>query len=83
MGNGTMVMPGVTIGDNVIVAAGSVITKSVPDGVVVGGNPARVIGSFESFEEKMQSKNLGTKGLAAKEKKRILLASEEESFIAK
>ena len=83
MGNGTMVMPGVTIGDNVIVAAGSVITKSVPDGGVVGGNPARVIGSFESFEEKMQSKNLGTKGLAAKEKKRILLASEEESFIAK
>lgn len=37
---------GVKIGPNAIVAAGSVVTKDVPEGVVVGGNPARVIGNF-------------------------------------
>ncbi|SQJ88552.1 maltose O-acetyltransferase [Escherichia coli] len=36
-------LPGVTIGDNVVVASGAVVTKDVPDNVVVGGNPARII----------------------------------------
>ena len=40
LGNNSMVMPGVSIGSHVIVAAGSVVTKSVPSGYVVGGNPA-------------------------------------------
>jgi len=37
------VLPGVSIGDDVTVGAGAVVTKDVPGGVVVGGNPARVI----------------------------------------
>lgn len=37
------VLPGVTIGSNVIVGAGSVVTKDVPDNAVVAGNPARII----------------------------------------
>ena len=36
-------MPGVTIGDNVLVAGESVVTKSVPSNSVVAGNPARII----------------------------------------
>lgn len=36
-------LPGVTIGRGVTVGAGSVVTKDVPDRVVVAGNPARVI----------------------------------------
>ena len=36
-------MPGVTIGNNVVVASGAVVTKDVPDNVVVGGNPAKII----------------------------------------
>lgn len=40
---GSIISPGVTIGKNAIVAAGSVVTKDVPDNVMVGGNPARVI----------------------------------------
>ncbi|BCN50805.1 hypothetical protein RE9416_41060 [Prescottella equi] len=47
------ILPGVSIGDNVIVAAGSVVAKSVPDGVVVGGNPARIIGSFGEMNRRM------------------------------
>ncbi len=37
------VLPGVSIGDNVVIGAGSVITKDVPINAVVAGNPARVI----------------------------------------
>lgn len=40
------------IGPNVIVAAGSVATKDVPAGVIVGGNPAKIIGSVEELVNK-------------------------------
>jgi acetyltransferase-like isoleucine patch superfamily enzyme len=43
LGNRAMVMPGVTIGKRVLVAAGSVVTRDVPDDVLVAGNPARVV----------------------------------------
>lgn len=38
-----LVLPGVKIGHRAIVAAGAVVTKDVPPGVIVGGNPARII----------------------------------------
>ncbi len=41
-------LPGVTIGNNVVVAAGAVVTKDVPDNCVVGGVPARKIKDIES-----------------------------------
>lgn len=43
LGAAATVMPGVTIGENAVVAASAVVTKDVPDNVVVGGIPARVI----------------------------------------
>ena len=43
VGGGAIICPGVTIGDDSVVGAGSVVTKDVPAGVVVVGNPARVI----------------------------------------
>lgn len=42
----SIILPGVKIQDNSIVAAGSVVTKDVPEGVIVAGNPARVIRSL-------------------------------------
>lgn len=43
------------IGPNAIVAAGSVVVKDVPEGAVVGGNPAKVIGSFWDVKEKREN----------------------------
>jgi acetyltransferase-like isoleucine patch superfamily enzyme len=43
IGQSVTLIPGVTIGEGVIVAAGSVVTKDVPDLAIVGGNPAVII----------------------------------------
>lgn len=43
LGAGVTVMPGVTIGENAVVAGGAVVTKNVEDNTVVGGNPAKII----------------------------------------
>ena len=52
IGSNSTIVSGVKIGPNAIVAAGSVVAKDVPPGTVVGGVPARVIGSFEDIEKK-------------------------------
>ena len=43
LGAGVIVLPGVTIGDNTVVGAGSVVTRDLPSGVVAVGNPCRVL----------------------------------------
>lgn len=47
IGGKTIINPGVTIGNNVVIASGTVVTKDVPDNVVVGGNPAKIIKQIE------------------------------------
>lgn len=42
-GGNVAVMPGVTIGDNVVIGAGSVVTKDIPSNVVAVGNPCKVL----------------------------------------
>lgn len=43
IGSNSIILPGVTIGENAVVFAGGIVTKDVPAGVTVAGNPARII----------------------------------------
>ena len=52
IGAKSTIMYGVKIGPNAIVAANSVVTKDVPEGAVVGGNPAKIIGSYNDVAQK-------------------------------
>ena len=50
LGAGVMVMPGITIGDNTVVGAGSIMTKDLPSGVLAVGNPCRVLRTIGEHE---------------------------------
>lgn len=83
IGNNALIMPGVTIGDNVLVAAGSVVTKSIPANVVVAGNPARIICSVADYLKKNLQYNTKTKGMSSMKKKEVLLSLSDANFVAK
>ena len=51
IGGNVTILPGITIGNNVVVAAGAVVTKDVPDNCVVDGVPARVLKNIENDVE--------------------------------
>lgn len=54
--SGAIILCGVTVGDNCVVAAGSVVTKDVQANSVVAGNPARVICSIDEFVERQRNR---------------------------
>tara|TARA_R110002050_G_scaffold300443_1_gene469815 strand:- start:1459 stop:1974 length:516 start_codon:yes stop_codon:yes gene_type:complete len=83
IGNNVLIMPGVTINSNVIIAAGSVVTRSIPEGKIIGGNPAKEIGEVSNLRERLLPINTKTKGLNYENKKRILLKLDSEKFIIK
>lgn len=51
VGGSAVILPGVTIHENAIVAAGAVVTKDVPANTIVGGNPAKVIRTVSEEEQ--------------------------------
>lgn len=81
-GNNAIILPGVTIGDNVIVAAGAVVTKDIPSNSVAAGVPARVIKSLSDYAENVlcDSGALETGKLSAKEKKQRIMAMRPQWF---
>jgi acetyltransferase-like isoleucine patch superfamily enzyme len=68
----SIIMPGVHIGNNCIIAAGSIVTKDVPDNSVMGGVPARFIKSSDAYFEKIKLSSLHLGHLKGKEKDRAL-----------
>ncbi len=51
VGQNSIILPGITIGSNVLVAAGSVVNKNIPENSCVAGVPARVYAKFDEFIE--------------------------------
>ena len=54
IGANSTILPGITIGDNAVVAAGTVVHKNVEAGTFVGGNPMRVIYTKEEMDKRKQ-----------------------------
>lgn len=57
LGAGVIVLPGVTIGDNTVIGAGSVVTKDIPANVVAAGNPCRVLREINDHDKEFYYKN--------------------------
>ncbi|NRW44400.1 acetyltransferase-like isoleucine patch superfamily enzyme [Clostridium beijerinckii] len=58
MGRGSVVInPGVKIGNNVVIGSGSVVTKDIPDNVIVVGNPCKVVREITEEDRKYYYKN--------------------------
>lgn len=83
IGANAVILPGVTIGDNSLIAAGSIVTKSVPSNVVMAGNPAKVICTIDEYYARNKRYDLGCKRMSYDQKRDYLLGLAEEKFIRK
>ena len=72
IGVNSIIMPGVNIGNNCIIGAGSVVTKDIPEKSVYAGVPARYIKSIEEYYEKIQKESLNLGHLTSIEKEKAL-----------
>ncbi|MCS5422121.1 MULTISPECIES: acyltransferase [Psychrilyobacter] len=72
IGINSVILPGVSIGNNVIVAAGSVVTRDIPDNSVYGGVPAKFIKTVDEYFEKAKKNSLHLGHLSAIEKEKEL-----------
>lgn len=54
VGTNSTILYDVKIGNNVIIGAGSLVNKSIPDGVIVGGVPWKIIGKFDDYKKRIE-----------------------------
>ncbi len=73
IGSNCTILPGVIIGNNVIVGAGSLVTKNLESNFVYGGVPAKLIKSIDEYWEGIQKDLIRTKGLSQKSKRNYLI----------
>ena len=57
IGHRVIIMPGIIVGDNVVIGAGSIVTKDVPNNVVIAGVPAKTIKSIEDYKNQALKKS--------------------------
>lgn len=57
LGAGVVIVPGITIGDNVVIGAGSVVTKDLPSNVIAVGNPCRILREVGEHDKEYYFKN--------------------------
>jgi len=73
LGNDVTILPGVTIGDNCVIAAGAVVTKSIPDNSIAAGIPCKVLRSIDEYYERAKKYFTFTYGMSYDKKKTYLL----------
>lgn len=73
IGVNSIIMPGVIVGDNSVIGAGSVVTKNVPENSVVAGVPARKICDIEEYENKTLNHCVYIEESSRQDKKKIVL----------
>lgn len=57
LGAGVIVLPGITIGDDVVIGAGSIVTKDLPDHVIAVGNPCQILREVNEHDKEYYFKN--------------------------
>lgn len=75
IGFGSIILPGTVIGDNVVVAAGSVVRGEIPSDCVVGGVPARVIKSIEDYRQSVMKNAFHLRDMPEREKRAKLVGA--------
>jgi acetyltransferase-like isoleucine patch superfamily enzyme len=73
IGNNVTILPGVEIGNKVIIGAGAVVTRNIPDNSVAVGVPARVIKTADDYLEKIKKESLHLGHLKGQEKDKALM----------
>ncbi|WP_261561714.1 glycosyltransferase [Frankia tisae] len=73
IGMNTIIMPGVTIGADVVIAAGSVVMRDVPARSLAAGAPARVVTDVEQWERRMLARSVGTGAMSPQRKREVFL----------
>ncbi len=71
--NNVLFLPGVTVGSNVVIGAGAIVTHDIPDNSVAVGVPARVIETADEYFQKLQEKSLHLGDLKGEVKDRKLM----------
>lgn len=57
IGAGVIIVPGITIGDNVVIGAGSIVTKDLPDNVIAVGNPCKIVREINDYDKQYYFKD--------------------------
>jgi serine acetyltransferase len=75
-----IILPNVTIGNNCVIGAGSIVTKDVPSDTVFAGVPAKYIKSYSEYISDSLRKGFPTKRMVIMEKKKYLEKNRQEWF---
>lgn len=81
IGHSTVILPNVNIGDNVVIGAGSIVTKDLKSNFVYAGVPAKIIKTFEEYASTSLVKASYTHGMSSEQKQGYLKKEKPEWFI--